>query len=893
MTDRPTRPPRLATWLIERVIPADSRDAAIGDLDEEFEHEIVPRLGATRARRWYWHQAFSLACAFSTARRRVIEPHDQNFSRSDTMRHDIRDALRTLIRSPGYSAITIAVLALGIGATSAIFSFVDGVLLRPLPYDEPDRIVWVWEKPRQGLRNTISTENFLDWQRGSADVFEVMAAITGSGVTMAGGAEPVQIPGQRVSPGYFDVFGARAVLGRTFSAEEGQPGKDKVAVITYKLWQRQFAGDLGVIGKVVTFNGEPHTIIGVMPAASAFERGNIDVWRPLAFRPADMTRKPRWLRSIARLKPGVTIDQARTHMDTIGMRLAHDYPASNTDMGITIDRFADLVVNSSLRQSLIALMWAVGALLLVACANLANLALARGTAREREVVIRAALGAGRGRLFKQFLLESLMLSSTGGALGLALGYAMMHGLKLLLPPFFLPREALVTIDWRALLFALGVSVLTGVIFGTAPAFQAGRVDLSESMKGSSRSVTADRMRRRLRDGLVVAEVALACALLVGAGLLMRSFLRLQQVEAVKDPATLIAAGLNAPDSRFADADAARVFYRRIVDRIGMVPGVVDAAVTSAAPMQGWGYGLPMRVPSIKAGEAPARIGAGFKMVSPSYFQTIGLPILKGRALQPSDTSTSLPVVVVNQAFVSRYFNNQEPIGRHVLIERLIPGRPQVGPETAWEIVGVVANERVGSLSQPDSPGVYSPFEQSPVYGPSLVLRASRESAVTAASLKAAVQEIDPNQPLTNVRTLQQVKAESVAPDRLRTWLIVLFGSIAGLLAGIGIYGVISYSVAQRTHEIGVRAALGATRGRLMGLVMGRASLLTGLGLAAGLGTAIASGRLLQTLLFGVTAHDVVSLGAAAILLAAVAMIAAWIPARRASAVDPLVALRVE
>jgi putative ABC transport system permease protein len=325
----------------------------------------------------------------------------------------------------------------------------------------------------------------------------------------------------------------------------------------------------------------------------------------------------------------------------------------------------------------------------------------------------------------------------------------------------------------------------------------------------------------------------------------------------------------------------------------MIPGVVDVAVTSAAPMQGWGYGLPMRVPSITAGEAPARFGAGFKMVSPSYFQTIGLPILKGRGLQPSDTSTSLPVVVVNQAFVNRYFNNQEPLGRHLLIDRLIPGRPQVGPEIAWEIVGVVANERVGGLSEPDSAGVYAPFEQSPFYGPSLLLRASRESAVTAASLKAAIQEIDPNQPLTNVRTLQQVKAESVAADRLRTWLIVLFGSIAGLLAGIGIYGVISYSVAQRTHEIGVRAALGATRGRLLGLVMGRASWLTGLGLAAGLATAVASGRLLETFLFGVTTHDVVSLGAAAILLAAVAMIAAWIPARQAASVDPLVALRVE
>jgi putative ABC transport system permease protein len=808
------------------------------------------------------------------------------------MRHDLRDALRTIVRSPGYSIITIAVLALGIGSTSAIFSFVDGVLLRPLPYDEPERIVWVWEKPPQGVRNSISTENFLDWQRGN-DVFEVMAAITGGGVTMSGGTEPVQIPGQRVSAGYFDVFGARAALGRTFVADEDQPGKNNVAVITYKFWQRQFAGDPGVIGKIVTFNGEPHTIIGVMPATSAFDRGGTDIFRPLAFRQAEMTRNYHWLRSIARLKPGVTIDQARTHMDAIGARIAKDYPISNKDWGVTIDRFADLAVNNSLRQSLTVLMWAVGALLLVGCANLANLALARSTAREREVVIRAALGAGRGRLFKQFLLESLMLSFAGGMLGLAFGYAMMRGLKLLLPPGLLPREALVTIDWRALLFALGVSILTGLIFGTAPAFQAGRVDLTGSMKGSSRSVTADRVRRRLRDGLVVVEVGLACALLVGAGLLMQSFLRMQKVEAAKDPATLVVAGLNAPDSRFPDAEAARDFYRRILDRVATLPGVVDVAVASTAPMQGWGYGMPLRVPTLKAGEAPATGGAGFKMVSPSYFQTVGLPIIKGRALQPSDTSSSIPVLVVNQAFVNRYFKDQEPIGRQVLIETIIPGRPQLGPETAWEVVGVVANERVGSLTSNDSAGVYSAFDQTAVFGPNLVIRASRQSAVTAASLKAAIHEIDPNQPLTNVRTLEEIKTESVASDRLRTWLIVLFGSIAGLLAGIGIYGVISYSVAQRTHEIGVRAALGATRGRLIGLVMGRASLLTGLGLAAGLGTAIASGRLLETLLFGVTARDAVSLAAAAILLGVVAMVAAWIPARRAARVDPLVALRVE
>jgi putative ABC transport system permease protein len=892
MTHRPVQPPRLAAWLIERIIPSDARDAAVGDLDEEFQQEMLPRLGARGARRWYWRQAISLARAFATTRRRSIHPDDSPFSRSETMRHDIRDAFRTIIRSPGYAVTTIAVLALGIGATSAIFSFVDGVLLRPLPYADPERIVAISERQPEGLRNSISTANFLDWQQGN-DVFEVMAATRNSSVTMSGGTEPMQIPGFRVSAGYFDVYGARAALGRTFAPGDDQPGNDKVAVITYRLWQRVFAGDAGVIGRSVTFNGEPYTIIGVMPAGSAFDRGATDVWRPLAFGPGERTRSFRWLRSVARLKPGVTLEQARARMAPITARMAKDYPATNEGWGITIDRLADLAVSTSLRDSLRVLMWAVGTLLLVSCANLANLALARGTARQREVIIRAALGAGRSRLFTQFLLESLMLSLAGGALGLAVGYAMMRGLKLLLPPFFLPREALVTIDWRALLFALSVSVLTGLIFGTAPAFQAGRVDLSGSMKASSRAVTADRVRRRLRDGLVVGEVALACALLCGASLLMQSFLRLQTVEAAKDPATLVTAGMGAPDSRFANQDAARAFYRRILERTAAVPGVVDVALASTLPMQGWGYGMDVQIPSLRAGQAPALENTGFKMISPSYFRTVGLPILKGRALQSSDTSASRLVLVVNQTFADRYFPDQDPIGRHVHINTVIADRRELGPEASWEIVGVVANERVFSLNSPDSPGVYSTIEQTPYYGPNLIVRASRESSVTATSLNAAIHEIDPNQPLSDVRTVQQIKSESIASDRLRTWLIVLFGSIAGLLASIGIYGVISYSVAQRTHEIGVRAALGASRGRLMGQVMGRASVLTGLGLAAGLGVAMASGRLLETLLFGVTARDAVSLAAAAILLGAVATVAAWIPARRAAAVDPLVALRVE
>ncbi len=894
---RNINPPRWAVRLLLRALPGDAQDAALGDLDEEFREDIVPRRGACRARLWYWRQVLSLAMAFTVARARITQPQPSG-SKSDIMQHDIRDALRTLVRSPGYSVITIAVLALGIGATSAIFSFVDGVLLRPLPYEHADRIVRLWEQPpgSNGGRNSISTANFLDWQQQHGDVFENVVGIANSSATLTGGTEPRQIRGVRVSAAYFEVHGTKAALGRTFAPDEDQPGKERVAVITHRLWQSVFDGDPSLVGRSIVLDGQAFTIIGVLPAGSAFDRGSSDLFRPLAFAPTEKTRNFHWLQAAALLRPGVTLEQARAKMQGVAARIARDYPDSNKDWGITIERLADISVPTPLRQSLRVLMAAVAMLLLVGCANLANLALARGTAREREVLVRAALGASRWRIVRQFMLESLLLSCVGGLIGLAVGYGMMRGLQLLLPPFFLPREALVTIDWRALAFAFGVSVLTGLIFGTVPALQAGRTDLAGSMKGSSRSVTSDRFRRRLRDGLVVIELSLACMLMVGSGLLMRSFMRLQQVEAAREPETLLTASLPTANGRFANPDEARAFYRRVLERTASVPGVVDAAFTSALPMRGWGYGMPLRIAGQKRGDDATRDVAFFKMVSPSYFRTIGLTVMRGRSLAPSDTATSPRVAVVSQAFVDRFLKDLDPIGQHVLIEEIIPGQPKLGPEIPWEIVGVVGNERVTSLNVTDSNlsrGVYTSMEQAPNYGAALVIRTTRDTPVTLTSLKAAIHEINPDQPLSDVQTLAAIKDESVAPDRLRTWLIAVFGGIAGLLAGIGIYGVISYSVAQRTHEIGVRAALGANRQRLIGLVMRHATLLTIAGLGLGIVGAVASTRLLESLLFGVAPRDALSLAGAAVLLGMVAMVAAWVPARRAAAVDPLVALRVE
>jgi putative ABC transport system permease protein len=884
------RPPRVALWLLSRAVPPAHRDAVLGDLEEDFVEDALPRLGHRRARAWFWYQTASLVRAYILARHDVSAPRSSS-PRSDTMRHDLRDAIRSLTRSPAYALTAIAVLALGIGATSSIFSFVDGVLLRPLPYADPDRIVLVFEKPG-GLRNGVATANFLDW-RAQNDVFETMAATTTTTMTLAQAGDSARFFVGRVSAGYFEVFGVRPALGRTLRGDDEQPGRDQVVVLSNRAWQSAFGADRTIVGRAIVLDGQSFTVVGIMPAGSAFDRGRADMWRPLVFGPGERARNYHWLQVLARMKPDVTLDQARARMEPIAAQIAHDYPDIKKDWGITIDRFSDLAVGPVLRQSLNLLMAAVAMLLLVGCANLANVALARGTAREREVVVRAALGASRGRIVRQFLTESLLLSLTGGMLGIALGYGMTQALRLVMPPYYLPREALVTMDWRVMIFALGVSVATALIFGTVPAFQAGRIDLAGSMRASSRGVTIDRGRRRMRDSLIVIEVALACMLLVGAGLLMRSFMRLQQVEAAKNPETLITAALTVPQSRFTNPEQALTYQRLLLERLRAVAGVTEVALTSALPMRGWTDGMPLRIPSTTPGGSATNGGAGFKMVSPSYLATIGLPMLRGRGLAETDTASSTPVIVVNQAFASWYFDGVDPIGRHVVIERILPGRRELGEEIPWEIVGIVANERVGSLGAADSRGVYATLAQSPQYAPSLIVRTAASPSGVTGALKAAATDLDPNQPLSDVRTLQDIRDESLGADRLRTWLVAAFSAIALVLAGIGIFGVIAYSVAQRTHEIGVRTALGASRGRVMALVMRHAALLTVLGLALGIAGAAAGTRFMSSLLFGVQPHDLVSMAAAVLSLGATALLAAWIPARRAAAVDPLVALRIQ
>ena len=803
---------------------------------------------------------------------------------------DLRYGCRSLLKARGFTLVAVLTLALGIGANSAIFSFVDGVLLRPLPYPHADRLVQVSEKPPGGSRNPISALNFLDWQSQST-AFDALAATTGGSLTLSGVGEPVLLRTGRVSASYFDVFEIAPALGRTFARDEDEPGKEHVVVLSHALWATKFGGDPALVGRALTLDGEPYTVIGVMPAGSMFDRGFNQMWRPLAFKPTERTRNFHWLGAIGRRKSGVTFEQARSQLDAIGARISNDYPDSNKDWGVTLDRYADVVVGSQLRQSLYVLLAAVGMLLLIGCANLANLTLARGTSREREVAVRAALGAGRGRLVRQFLTENVLLATIGGAVGMALGFAMLIGLKSLLPPFTLPRDASVAMDIRVLAFAVVLSVTTGLIFGLAPALQATKPDLAGAMKEGGRGAGGDAGRRRLRGALVVVEVALSFMLLTGAGLLMRSFFQMMQVELGFDATNVLTMRLPIATSRFATPDRLTAYIRDIVGRVNAVPGVAGAAAADSLPLQGWNNGMPFLIAGRQTVDRANRQSCGFKMVQPDYFRVLGIKLMKGRVLTDHDVKGSPPVAVINQAMATRYFADQDPIGQRLLIQEIVPGSPALGPEIPWEVVGVIADERTGSLDGTFRPGVYVSLEQSPSFFVGMVVRSRIDPESLQRAITQAVREVDKNQPLSDVRTLEQIKTESVAQNRLRTMLLGLFAALALVLSTVGIYGVISYSVAQRTHEIGIRSALGAGGGRLLGLVMGQGMALALAGLALGFAGSLGLTRLLATLLFGVGARDPLTMAAAAGLLTCVALVACYIPARRAANLDPLVALR--
>jgi putative ABC transport system permease protein len=805
---------------------------------------------------------------------------------------DFHFGARMLLKNPGFAVVATLTLALGIGANTAIFSYVDGVLLKPLPYAHPERICMVWEKPPGGDRNGISTLNYLDWASQNT-VFDHIAANRGSSLTLTGLAKPVQLRASKVSAGYFEIFGIRAALGRTFASGEDQAGKSHVAVLSYKLWKNQFGEAKDIVGRKVILDSEPYTIIGVLPAESPFDRRYSEIWTPLEFEPKDMTRNFHWFIAYARLKDGVTLEQARAQMKVIGERIAKLYPDSNKGWGVTVDRFADRIVGDQLRQSLYVLLAAVAAVLLIGCANLANLTMARGTSREREVAIRASLGAGRWRLIRQFLTENVLLSLAGGALGLMLGFAMVAGLRAITPPFALPSEANVRIDMRVLLFTLAISVVTGIVFGLAPALQAASPRLAESMKEGGRGTTTGGARGRLRSALVITETALAFILLTGAGLLIRSFDQLMNVHTGFDTTNVLTMSLPLSPTKIKDADQAVSFMKRVMDSTGALPGIREVSITSALPLQGWGYGMPFQISGKPFKDRANREACAFKMVSPSYFHSLGIALTRGRGLNDRDRKGSPPVAVINETMARKFFKGENPIGRRIEVQEIVYGKPNLGPEIPWEIVGVIADEKISGLDDDKSPGMYVPFSQSTSQFASLIVKGETNPETMQQAIIHAVQQIDRDQPLPDIRTLARIKTESVGPNRLRTALMAVFAGIAMLLAAIGIYGVISYSVAQRTHEMGLRSALGASAATILRLVIGGGMARVGVGLAIGLAGALGFTRTMKSLLFGVGAADPWTMGAVALGLTLVAVLACYVPARRATKVDPMVALRYE
>lgn len=806
----------------------------------------------------------------------------------ETFAKDLRYAARMLAATPGFTFFAVLTVALALGANAAIFSLVDGVLLKSLGYAEPERIVQLWERrPDRGI-NGIAPANYLDWAKLSKS-FESMAAISGDSMSylpLTASGPPVSLNVGIVSSPYFDVFRVKPSLGRTFARDEDQPGKGKVAVLTHRFWTAHFGADPAAVGREFLLNGERYTVVGVLPGAGEFDRSSTDVWIPLVF-PVNPPRNFHSYGAVARLKSGVTFEQAAAEMDSIGRGIAERFPDIKKDWSVTILRYVDRVVNDRMRLSLQVLMWAVIAVLLIGCANLANLLMARATLRSREIAVRMAMGAPRGRIIRMLLTESLLLSTCGAIAGVALGYGLLAWIKSLLPPFFLPAQADVALDGRVMLFLGLAALFTCFAVGLAPAWQASARQSAESLKEGGRANTAGRAKFAIRHVFVGVQVAIAFILLAGGGLLVRSLQRVLDVDLGYSTAGLLAGYLPLPMERNAEVTTVTSYVERLLDEVRTVPGVREAAVTSGLPLRGWGNGMPMWMPDKPSQE----VFTGFKIVSPQYFTALGLRLKQGRYLSDTDKAGTPPVVVVNESFVKRYFPDGVALGKRILVEKIVVTNRGLGPKTAWEIVGVVADERARGLENLTDIGTYASFHQNPTVGMGLVVKTQGDPHALIRPITEAVTHLDKTQVIDRLRTVEEWKRLSMMSRRLTTSLLGALALLAMLLACAGIYGVLSFVTAQRGHELGIRAALGATRTRLMRLVLQGGLWPVGAGLAAGLAGALALGRFIRAMLFETEPVDIPTLLAVSLLFVAVAVAACLMPAWRASAADPMVALR--
>lgn len=802
--------------------------------------------------------------------------------------HDLRYAARMQRKNPAFTIIAVIALALGIGANTAIFSVVNTVLLRPLPYKDPERLAMVWEDAsKHGYpRDTPAAANFVDW-RDQNQVFEGMAAIADESFNLTGTGEPERLEGRRVSANLFPLLGVEPQLGRVFTAEEDQPGAQRVVLLSYALWQRRFGGDPSMVGKALTLNGESHIVVGVMPARFQFPSSDDQAWVPIALAPQEAANRNRhYLQVVARLKPGVTLPQAQTEMSTIATRLQQQYPQSNADLGAAVTSLHEHLVGD-IKPALLILLGAVGLVLLIACANVANLLLARAAVRQKEIAVRVALGARRWRLIRQFLTESVLLSTLGGVVGLAIAYGGLILLKAFIPEN-ISQAREIAIDLKVLGFTLFVSVATGVIFGLAPAIQAVRFNQIETLKEGGRDAATGGSGKRLRSLLMMSEVAISLVLLIGAGLLINSFLRLRNVDPGFRADNLLTMRIVLPEPKYEEHERRTAFYTDLVERVQSQAGVRSAAVTTNLPLYYQGNSISVRLEGRPDPQPGQELIVVTRIISPGYFDTMTIPVLSGRKFTDQDTATSPSAVVISETMAHRFWPNEDAIGK-----RIAAGR--VRSDQDWiQVIGVVKDVRQFELTADPRPQMYLTYRQAGFFAPrDLVVKTDVDPASMAATVRKAVWEIDKDQPVSNIQTMEEIFADSIARQRFSMLLLAIFATVALVLAGVGIYGVMSYSVAQRTHEIGIRMALGAQTPAVLKLAVGYGMKLVIAGIIIGLIAAFALTQVMATLLFGVTPTDPTTFTLISVLLVCVAAIASYIPARRATKVNPIIALRYE
>jgi putative ABC transport system permease protein len=884
----------MAWWKVlrDRLRALRDSDAVHGEIDEEVRFHIEMRteenvrrgMGPDEARRDAERRFGRLT------RIKELGYEVRGGGMLETLWQDLRYGLRMLLKNPGFTLVAVVALALGIGANTAIFSVVNSLLLRPLPFEQPDSLVQVWETiPQRGrLEVQASFPNFADW-RDQNHVFEQMVAYSAWSFNLTGSAEPERIRSAIVSPAFFSTLGIKPILGRTLLPDEDQPGKDLSVVISRRLWQRRFNSDPNVVGKTVDLNGESFTMVGViaqvadLPGLSA----DTELWAPVSQGFGLTERRAHYLKVIARLKPGVGREQAQAEMSQIAAALSRQYPEANADRGLRIVPLQEQVVGN-VRPALLVLLGAVVFVLLIASTNVANMLLARAVGRQREIAIRTALGAGRWRLVRQLLTESLLLTFAGGALGLLLA---LWGVDLLVAygPSDLPRMKEVTVDGRVLAFTFVVSLLVGLVFGLMPALQSSRPELNETLKEGGRSATGGAGQRRVRSLLVVIEVTLSLVLLIGAGLLLKSFFRLRAVNPGFNPQGVLTMQLDLSGPNYQKGSQLISFHDQLLDRVKALPGVEAAATTSSVPIAPdaefarLGFAIEGQTPD------PAdRPVAFYNGVSPDYFRTMQIPVLRGRAFDEHDVRGSQGVAIVNETLARRYFPGEDPVGRRMTLNDDNP------KEEDWAtIIAVVKDTKPRELAGEPVAEMYMPYAQQPEPGMALMLRTTGRPDAVAAAVRREVLALDPGQPVYSVRTLPAVMSEAVATPRFRTFLLGVFAALALVLAVVGIYGVMSYAVTQRTHEFGIRMALGAQGKDVLKLVVGHGMALALVGVLIGLAASFALTRVLAGLLYGVTPTDPVTFACVSLLLVAVALAACLIPARRAAKVDPMVALRYE